>query len=86
MYSGYAESAGNPFGFEQAYRSVRRVYQFLGRDQNIWLNLREGEHETTAGNVEDFMDFLDAVFGHRPHPKVETWVHGYTFDSWKTLG
>jgi dienelactone hydrolase len=85
MYSGYAESAGNPFGFEQAYRSARRVYQLLGRDQNIWLNLREGEHETTAGNVEDFMDFLDAVFGRRPHAKVETWVNGYSFDEWKTL-
>ena len=30
MYAGYAESAGNPLGFEQAYRSVRSVYRFLG--------------------------------------------------------
>jgi dienelactone hydrolase len=85
MYSGYAESAGNPFGFEQSYRSARRVYQLLGKDQNIWLELRAGEHETTAGNVEDFMDFLDAVFGRKPHPKVETWINGYTFDGWKML-
>src|SRR4029079_16960043 len=55
MYSGFAESAGNPFGFEQAYRSALQVYRFLGREQNIWLSLREGEHETTAGDVEHFI-------------------------------
>jgi pimeloyl-ACP methyl ester carboxylesterase len=85
MYSGYAESAGNPFGFEQAYRSALSVYRFLGREQNIWLSLREGEHETTAGDVENFIDFFDAVFGRRAHPKVETWIHGYTFDEWRKL-
>jgi dienelactone hydrolase len=85
LYSGYAESAGNPVGFEQAYRSALRVYRFLGREQNLWLHLREGEHATTAGDVENFMDFFDAVFGRRPRPKVETWIHGYTFDEWKTL-
>ncbi len=85
MYSGFAESAGNPFGFEQAYRSARRVYQLLGHDENIWLSLRSGEHETTAGDVEHFMDFLDAVFGRKPHAKVETWILGYTFDGWRSL-
>ncbi len=85
MYSGYAESAGNPFGYEQAYRSVLPVYRFLGHEQNLWLSLRSGEHETTAGDVENFIDFFDAVFQRRPHPKVETWIHGYTFDEWRRL-
>ena len=85
MYSGYAESAGNPFGYEQAYRSALGVYKFLGHEQNIWLSLRDGEHETTAGDVERFIDFFDAVFGRRPQPKIETWVHGYSFDAWRTL-
>lgn len=85
MYSGFAESAGNPFGFEQAYRSALSVYRFLGREQNIWLQLRDGEHETTAGDVENFIDFFDAVFGRRVRPKVETWINGYTFDAWRQL-
>lgn len=85
MYSGYAESAGNPVGYEQAYRSAFRVYRFLGREQNIWLQLRDGEHETTAGDVENFIDFFDAVFERRPHPKIETWIHGYTFEDWRAL-
>jgi dienelactone hydrolase len=85
MYTGYAESAANPVGFEQAYRSALRVYQLLGKAENLWLHLREGEHGTTAGDVEHFMDFFDAVFGLRPQPKHETWIHGYTFDEWRRL-
>ena len=85
LYSGYAESAGNPVGFEQAYRDALRVYRFLGREQNIWLDLREGEHETTAGDIEKFIDFFDSVFGRHPRPKTETWIHGYTFENWLRL-
>jgi hypothetical protein len=85
MYAGYAESAGNPLGFEQAYRSARRVYRFLGHEENIWLHLRDGEHATTAGDMENFVDFFDAVFGRHPHPKSETWIHGYTFDGWRKI-
>ena len=85
MYSGYAESAGNPFGFEQAYRAALPVYRFLGREQNLWLHLRDGEHATTAADVENFIDFFDAVFGRRVQPKTETWIHGYTFEGWQKL-
>src|SRR5215203_5832106 len=85
MYSGFAESAGNPVGYEQAYRSALGVYRFLDHEQNLWLSLREGEHETTALDVEHFIDFYDAVFGRRPLPKTERWIHGYTFDDWRRL-
>ena len=85
LYAGYAESAGNPLGFEQAYRSVRSVYRFLGREQNVWLHLRNGEHGTAAGDIEHIVDFFDAVFGRRAFPKVETWIHGYDFDDWRKI-
>lgn len=85
MYTGYAESAANPVGYEQAYRSALRVYRFLGHEQNLWLRLRDGEHATTAADVEHFIDFFDAVFRRRAQPKIETWIHGYTFDGWQAL-
>ncbi len=85
LYSGYAEGAGNPVGFEQAYRSALRVYQFLGQPERIWLHLRNGEHDTTAGDVENFIDFFDTIFGRRVQAKSETWVHGYTFEGWRAL-
>ncbi|MFB3826796.1 MAG: alpha/beta hydrolase family protein [Bryobacteraceae bacterium] len=85
MYAGYAESAGNPFGFEQAYRAARRVYEFAGRGENIWLHLRDGEHPTTAGDVENFVDFFDTIFGRQTHARSETWIHGYSFEGWRKV-
>lgn len=85
LYTGYAESAGNPVGFEQAYRSALRVYRFLGREENLWLHLRDGEHATTDADIENFIDFFDSVFGRARRPKSETWIHGYTFDGWQRI-
>jgi dienelactone hydrolase len=83
MYSGYAESAANPFAFEQAYRSALKVYRLHGREENLWLHLREGEHGTQSVDIENFIDFFDSVFGRKPVPKVETWIRGYDFDAWR---
>lgn len=70
MYSAFSESQGNSFGFEQAYRSVRRVYEFLGQPEKVGLHLRAGEHATTAGDIENYIDFFDAVFGRKPFPAL----------------
>jgi pimeloyl-ACP methyl ester carboxylesterase len=85
LYSGFAEGQGAPFGIEQIYRSVSKVYRFFGAEDKIWFQLRDGEHPTTAADIENFVDFLDTVFGRRSFPKRETWVNGYTFDEWKRL-
>jgi len=85
IYSGYAEHEGNPFGFEQAFPVVKKVYRFLGREDRIWLNLRDGEHPTTAGDIEIFCDFLDTQFGRGTFPRRETWINGYSFEGWKHL-
>jgi hypothetical protein len=85
MYSGYAEYQGNPFGFEQAFSAVERVYRFLGHEDRLWLNLRDGEHLTTAEDIEHFCDFLDTTFGRRTFPRREVWIHGYTFEGWNKL-
>ena len=87
MFAGYAESAGNPFGFEQAYRSVLSAYRFLGHEENLWLHLRNGEHEFGTERIEEIVDFFDTVFGRGSYLKYETSILGYTFDGWrKTSG
>jgi dienelactone hydrolase len=82
MYAAYSEHEGNCFGYEQAYRSVRSVYRFLGREENVQLRLRLGEHNIVPDRTEEFVDFFDSVFGRRQFPKSETWVNGYTFEGW----
>ncbi len=85
LYSAYAEHEGNPFGFEQAFPRVQRVYRFLGHEDRIWLTLRDGEHATTAEDIETFCDFLDTIFGRRKYPRREVWINGYTLDRWKSF-
>ncbi|MGO8787636.1 MAG: alpha/beta fold hydrolase [Terriglobia bacterium] len=82
MVAAYSEHEGNCFGYEQAYRAVRNVYRFLGREENVQLHLRCGEHNIVPNRVEEFVDFFDSVFGRRHFPKSETWINGYTFEGW----
>ena len=86
IYAAYTEASASTFALEKGYRNVRDVYRFLGRDQNAWLHLRDGEHGTHAGDVEHFIDFLDSVFGRRSFAKKETWLHNYDFAEWQKNG
>ncbi len=82
LASAYSEGQGAPFGFEQAYRSVRKVYEWMGQPGRVGLSLRAGEHATTAGDIENYIDFFDLVFGRRTGKPPETWILGYSYDDW----
>ena len=80
----YTEDQGSDFGFEQSFRALQPVYEFLGAPRNIGLRLRAGPHPTTAGDIESYLDFLDIAFDRAPNRTlVPTFVFGYTFDDWK---
>lgn len=83
LSSAINEGAGNPWGIEQAYGSAQKVYQFLNAQDNLAIRFRDGEHGTTAGDIEDYLDFFDYVFkrtAHRPENKL---YYNYTFEGWK---
>jgi pimeloyl-ACP methyl ester carboxylesterase len=73
MASAWSEGQGAPFGFEQTYQSVARVYRFLDAGSKLGLSLRAGEHATTAEDIEQYVDFFDSVFGRstRPVPRTQ---------------
>ena len=82
LTSSIFESAGNPWGIEQAYLSARKVYEFLGAEKNIALDLRHGFHEPSATDMERYLDFFDYVFSRgdiRPENKL---YYDYTFSKW----
>ena len=85
LATAYSEHQGNSFGFEQAYRSVRDVYRFLGAEDKLSLLIRPGIHATTAGNIEEFVDFFDTVFGRGDYALHEDWVQNYTFEDWREI-
>lgn len=83
----YTEEQGSDFGFEQNYRALRNIYKYLGAPEHLGLRLRAGPHPTTAGDIEAYVDFLDAVFGRTSTPFAPitepNFVFGYTFENWK---
>lgn len=85
LASAFSEGEGAPFGFEQAYRSVKRVYEWMGQAGRVGLSLRAGEHPTTAGDIEQYVDFFDLAFGRRAGKPPETWILGYDYERWLKL-
>ena len=80
----YTEHQGNTFAVEQSYRSVQRVYQFLGQPDRVGLYQQPGEHPASAEDIDVYFDFFDSVFGRRHTPTPEDFVLGYTFERWLT--
>lgn len=83
LVSAITEDEGNPWGIEQSYLSVKKVYHFLNADSNIAILLRRGRHQHAARDAEDFVDFFDYIFG-RSHIVPENKLYyGYSFERWK---
>jgi len=84
LASAYAEAQGAPFGFELAYRSVKTVYEWMKAPSRVGLSLREGEHPTTAEDIERYIDFFDSVFGRGGPRPPEEFILGYRYEDWRT--
>jgi cephalosporin-C deacetylase-like acetyl esterase len=79
------ESASNPWGAEQAYKSAQSVYRLLGAGDNLAIRFRNGFHGTSARDIEDYIDFFDYIFK-RGAPKPENkLLFNYSFEKWQTL-
>jgi len=88
LSSSINEQQGNPWGFEQNYQSVRKVYQFLGADDNLGLRLRYHGHGTSEEDIEAFVDFYDHVFGrntHKTDQPLRRFYYDYSFEKWLSM-
>ncbi len=83
--SAYSEGQGAPYGIEQGYRSVQSVYRMLGAEDRVALHLRAGEHATTAGDIERYVDFLDHVFARSAALRPEAITLDYQHSRWQSL-
>lgn len=82
LTSSITESAGNPWGIEQAYRSARRAYKFLGAEENIAIDLRHGLHAPSARDMERYLDFFDYVFDRGDIKPDNKLYYDYSFSKW----
>ena len=79
------EGASNPWGIEQAYHATKKVYKFLGDENNLAIRSRYGEHSVSARDMEDYVDFFDYVFKRSDHKPENRLFYDYSFDKWKDL-
>lgn len=83
MVSAYTEGQGNPWGVQQSYLSVKKVYHFLGADSNVAILLRQGRHQHAARDIENFLDFFDYVFGRTQVAPKNVLYDNYSFQKWE---
>jgi pimeloyl-ACP methyl ester carboxylesterase len=83
--SGYLEATSNTVGMEEMYKSLYKVYTFLGEDPNkkLYLRARNGLHTIAARDVEAYIDFLDRVFFDKDIPELSYRYNNFEFQSWK---
>jgi cephalosporin-C deacetylase-like acetyl esterase len=83
LSSAINEGAGTPWGIEQSYGSAQKVYRFLNAEDNLAIRFRDGEHGTTAGDIEDYIDFFDYVFKRTKLKPENKLFYNYTFEGWR---
>ncbi|MEX1063085.1 MAG: acetylxylan esterase [Balneolaceae bacterium] len=80
------KAGGDPWAIEHNYRSLTRVYEFLGAPEKLGIRFRDGGHAVEARDIEAYMDWLDVQFGRAGAvPWENTLVYGYSFEKWKDL-
>jgi len=82
MTSSAFESAGNPWGIEQAYLSAKSAYGFLGAEDHIALDLRQGLHAPSMRDLERYLDFFDFVFDRGGIKPENHLMYDYSFSKW----
>ena len=83
--SAITEGQGDPWGIEQNYLSVKRVYDFLGSEAKVGLHLRHGHHFPAARDIEAYVDFFDTVFGRGTIPIPRILYYDYSFAKWRGI-
>lgn len=82
LSTGVNDGVESVWSIEQTWRDAGRVYRFLGNPDVLGLRYRPGGHETSAEDIEAYVDWLDGVFGRGPtlassrplYPTYEDWL------------
>lgn len=82
LSSAITESEGNPWGIEQIYVSMKKVYKFFNAEDKLGITLRHGEHGTAARDIEVYIDFFDYVFGRKNIVPKNNLYYDYSFPKW----
>ncbi len=83
--TGLHDAVGEPWGDQQCYLAVKKVYQLLGGEQKLGFYGSPGAHEVTQEMVKKYLDWLDMQFGRKTFDFKEKLLYDYTFEKWKEI-
>ena len=76
------ESEHNCWANEQCYQSVKKVYKFLGAENEVNIFARMGEHPVSTRDLERCIDYLDLKFKRKQIPWEKNEYFNYSWNSW----
>ena len=68
---------------EHSWRSARKAYEFLEAGDRIQILYRPGTHETKAGDMEEYIDWLDVQFHRKQLEGVSSDPMYPAFEDWE---
>lgn len=83
----YNDGSEPTFGVERGYLNAKKAWTFLGKEKNIRLNYRKGNHgPVTDEHVKKNLDFFDMAFGRgkaNASDFPEVLLHDFDWQAWK---
>jgi dienelactone hydrolase len=76
------ETEHNCWANEQCYQSIKKVYKFLGAEDDVNIFSRYGEHPVSTRDLETCIDYLDIKFKRKQIPWEKTEYFKYSWESW----
>ncbi len=88
LHTAYNDGSDPTFGVERNYINAKKVYTFLGVEDNIYLSYRKGQHNPiTEVHTKHMFDYFDMTFGRGTLTREdfpEILHHQFDFEAWKS--
>ena len=83
----YNDGSDPTFGVERSYLNAKKTWKFLGKEKNICLNYRRGNHNpVTVEQARRNLDFFDMAFARgtaKASDFPEVLIHAFDWHAWK---
>lgn len=87
IHTAYNDGSDPTFAVERNYLNAKKVYSFLGAEDNIYLSYRKGQHNPiTEEHTRHMFDFFDWSFGKGEVSRddfPEVLHHSFDWQEWK---
>ena len=88
LHTAYNDGSDPTFGVERNYVNAKKVYTFLGAEENIYLSYRSGDHNPiTQAHTEHMFDYFDMTFGRGTAAREdfpEVILHQFDWKAWQS--